>query len=110
MSTVPWLVPTVNPGGISNETRRALGPLATLVEDPRVQDVFVLGGGAVYVDSGRGTFLAEGLRLGKEQALDIGRGHTGRTVLGGSRCAGKKRGRAGLVRVLEGELGHRRAR
>ncbi|MGA1753082.1 MAG: hypothetical protein ACO395_06935 [Pontimonas sp.] len=74
MSAVPWLVPTVNPGGISNETRRALGPLATLVEDPRVQDVFVLGGGAVYVDSGRGTFLAEGLRLGKEQALDIGRG------------------------------------
>jgi len=69
MSAEPWLVPTVNPGGISNETRRALGPLATLVEDPRVQDVFVLGGGAVYVDSGRGTFLAEGLRLGKEQAL-----------------------------------------
>ena len=74
MSAVPWLVPTVNPGGISTETRRTLGPLATLVEDPRVQDVFVLGGGAVYVDSGRGTFQAEGLRLGKNQALDLGRG------------------------------------
>ena len=59
---------------MSSETRRALGPLATLVEDPRVQDVFVLGGGQVYVDSGRGTFVAEGLRLSKEQALDIGRG------------------------------------
>jgi len=35
----------------------------TLVEDPRVNDVFVLGGGQVYVDTGNGTYLAEGLHL-----------------------------------------------
>jgi pilus assembly protein CpaF len=45
-----------------------------LIEDPRVRDVFVLGGGDVYVDTGLGTFRAEGLHLGKTQALDIARG------------------------------------
>ena len=44
MTGVPWLVPTPRPGGITGETRRALGPLATLVEDPRVNDLFVLLG------------------------------------------------------------------
>lgn len=74
MSGGPWLVPSPLTGGISLETRRALGPLATLIEDPRVRDVFVLGGGAVYVDTGLGTFRAEGLQLTKAQALDIARG------------------------------------
>lgn len=74
MTGVPWLVPTPRPGGITGETRRALGPLATLVEDPRVNDVFVLGGGQVYVDTGSGTYLAEGLHLSATHALDIARG------------------------------------
>ena len=59
MTGVPWLVPSPRLGGISAETRRALGPLATLIDDPRVTDVFVLGGGRVYVDTGSGTFAAE---------------------------------------------------
>ena len=74
MTGVPWLVPTPRPGGITGETRRALGPLVTLVEDPRVNDVFVLGGGQVYVDTGSGTYLAEGLHLSATHALDIARG------------------------------------
>ena len=74
MTGVPWLVPTPRPGGITGEMRRALGPLATLVEDPRVNDVFVLGGGEVYVDTGSGTYLAEGLHLSATHALDIARG------------------------------------
>jgi pilus assembly protein CpaF len=73
MTGVPWLVPSPRLGGISAETRRALGPLATLIDDPRVTDVFVLGGGRVYVDTGRGTFAAEGLHLSHAQALDIAR-------------------------------------
>jgi type IV secretory pathway ATPase VirB11/archaellum biosynthesis ATPase len=73
MTGVPWLVPSPRLGGISAETRRALGPLATLIDDPRVTDVFVLGGGRVYVDTGRGTFAAEGLHLSHTQALDIAR-------------------------------------
>lgn len=74
MTGVPWLVPSPRPGGISGETRRALGPLATLVDDPRVNDVFVLGAGQVYVDNGSGSYLAEGLHVSEAQALDIARG------------------------------------
>lgn len=71
---MPWLVPSRRPGGISAETSRALGPLASLVDDPRVRDVFVLGGGAVYVDAGSGCFRAEGLQLTRDLALEIARG------------------------------------
>ena len=73
MTGVPWLIPSPRPGGLSAEARRALGPLATLVDDPRVTDVFVLGGGRVYVDTGSGTFAAEGLHLSHAQVLDIAR-------------------------------------
>lgn len=73
MTAVPWLVPSLRPGGPSAETRRALGPLAALVDDPRVTDVFVLGRGLVYVDTGAGSFVAEGLRLSPAQALDLAR-------------------------------------
>lgn len=73
MTGVPWLVPSPPAGGFTRETRRALGPLVTLVEDPRVRDVFVLGGGQVYVDTGMGAFRAEGLSLSRAQALEIAR-------------------------------------
>lgn len=74
MTGVPWLVPSPRPGGISTETRRALGPLAPLVDDPRVRDIFVLGGGGVYVDAGNGSFRAEGLHLTRDTALECARG------------------------------------
>lgn len=74
MTGVPWLIPSSNQRGLSLETRRVLGPLITLVEDPRVTDVFVLGNGRVYVDTGMGTYAAEGLVLTAPQALEIARG------------------------------------
>ena len=73
MTGVPWLVPSTPAGGFTRETRRALGPLVTLVEDPRVRDVFVLGGGQVYLDTGMGAFRAEGLSVSRAQALEIAR-------------------------------------
>jgi Flp pilus assembly CpaF family ATPase len=54
MTGVPWLIPSSKQRGLSLET-------ITLVEDPRVTDVFVLGNGRVYVDTGMGTNAAEGL-------------------------------------------------
>ncbi|MEY2900737.1 MAG: hypothetical protein RL247_903 [Actinomycetota bacterium] len=73
MSAVPWLVPSIVPHGLSPELRMALGPLATVVDDPRVTDVFVLADGRVYVDTGGGSYLAEGLRIGIEESVDIAR-------------------------------------
>ena len=73
MSAVPWLVPSIVPHGLSPELRVALGPLATIVDDPRVTDVFVLADGRVYVDTGGGSYLAEGLRIGIEESVDIAR-------------------------------------
>ncbi|MFM1953249.1 MAG: hypothetical protein RL187_458, partial [Actinomycetota bacterium] len=73
MSAVPWLVPSIVPHGLSPELRVALGPLATVVDDPRVTDVFVLADGRVYVDTGGGSYLAEGLRIGIEESVDIAR-------------------------------------
>lgn len=73
MSGVPWLVPSSVPGGLTGEVKRALGPLLTLVEDPRVSDVFVLGTGRVYVETGAGTYRAEGLSITHQQALLMAR-------------------------------------
>jgi pilus assembly protein CpaF len=66
----PTLQSTRLPAGV----RRALGPLAEFVDDPRVTDVFVLGHGLVHVDTGDGVYPVQGFQLSKDQALELARG------------------------------------
>ncbi len=73
MNALPWLIPALTSGGLTRDLRRALGPLATLVEDPRVTDVFVLGNGKIYVATDGGCFSAEAQALRGSEALDIAR-------------------------------------
>ena len=47
------------------------GPLASLVGDATVTDVFVTGDGSVRVDRGAGAVLVEGLRLSPAAARDL---------------------------------------
>jgi pilus assembly protein CpaF len=75
----PTLLSTRLPTGV----KRALGPLAEFVEDPRVTDIFVLGNGVVHVDTGDGVYPVQGFQLPKDQALELARGlieHGGRHI------------------------------
>lgn len=54
---------TVRERRVPPAARAALGPLAAVVADPAVTDVFVTGDGAVLVDTGGGAHRVAGLRL-----------------------------------------------
>ena len=66
----PGLMGTFLPASI----RSRLGPLADLVEDPRVTDVFLLGNGRVCVDAGEGSYPVTDLWLSPSQAEELARG------------------------------------
>jgi len=53
--------------------RRDLGELAEFVDDPRVTDIFVLGGGAVFVDVGEGATRVTGMTLAPETSVELAR-------------------------------------
>lgn len=61
------------PGRLAPGLRRDLGDLAELVDDPRVTDIFVLGTGAVFVDTGEGATPVRSLSLGAHQSVDLAR-------------------------------------
>ncbi|MDC0991530.1 hypothetical protein OAR17_00920 [Pontimonas sp.] len=53
MTSLPlWLTPPQIGSGVPPATRSALGPLAEMVDDPRVTDVFVTSSGDVFADTG----------------------------------------------------------
>jgi pilus assembly protein CpaF len=61
------------PGRLPAPLRRDLGELAELVDDPRVNDIFVRGNGAVFVDTGSGSLPAAGTKLLPSQCHEIAR-------------------------------------
>lgn len=68
----PW--PTLFSPRLPPLLKRALGPLAEFVSDPRVTDIFVVGDGGVHVDTGDGVYPLTGMVLAPEQALELARG------------------------------------
>jgi pilus assembly protein CpaF len=61
------------PGRLPPGLRRDLGDLADLVDDPRVTDIFVLGSGAVFVDTGEGATVVRSLSLQPHQGAELAR-------------------------------------
>jgi len=59
---------------IPHQLALALGPLASLVEDPRVTDIFLLGNGEVHVDTGAGVYPVAGINVSGDSAVDLARG------------------------------------
>ncbi|WGD37081.1 TadA family conjugal transfer-associated ATPase [Lysinibacter sp. HNR] len=55
----------------SYELLALLGPLAYLVDDPQVTDIFVNGGSGVWVDRGAGAVRESSLTLNREQARGL---------------------------------------
>lgn len=53
--------------------RPVLGPLAEFVDDPRVTDVFVTGSGEVFLETGSGACVANGLVLSAPEATELAR-------------------------------------
>ena len=74
MTSLPmWLTPPQIGSGVPPATRSALGPLAEMVDDPRVTDVFVTSSGDVFVDTGEGAHVAPGLVLPPPEARELAR-------------------------------------
>jgi pilus assembly protein CpaF len=69
-----WLVRDKPPGGITAGIRNQLGPLAEIVDDPRVTDVFLTGSGVVFVDTGEGSYPVSGVGIANAPATDLARG------------------------------------
>lgn len=61
------------PPGFPASLRRDLGDLAELADDPRVTDIFVRGGGAVFVDAGEGATLVTGLIISPDRGVELAR-------------------------------------
>lgn len=61
------------PSRLSSAVRRDLGDLAELVDDPRVTDIFILGGGAVYVDTGEGATPVHGTVVSPARSAELAR-------------------------------------
>lgn len=75
MSNVPqWLARHSRPGAISPVTKKQLGPLGDVVDDPRVSDVFLTGSGVVFVDTGDGAYPVTGLLVSRAEATEVARG------------------------------------
>lgn len=81
--STPLLWPLESNAGMPLSLRAVLGPLAEFVDDPRVSDVFVLGSGQVFVDSGDGAYPVMGLVLSRTTATELARSlieHGGRHI------------------------------
>ena len=75
MSNVPqWLARHSRPGAISPVTKKQLGPLGDVVDEPRVSDVFLTGSGVVFVDTGEGALPVTGLSVSRAEATEVARG------------------------------------
>lgn len=61
------------PGRLPERVRRDCGVLAELIDDPRVTDIFVLGTGAVFVDTGQGATAVRSMFLGAPQSAELAR-------------------------------------
>lgn len=58
---------------IPGPLRRVFGPLGEFVDDPRVQDIFLLGGGHVFIDTGDGAYPVTGLIVPRAVADELAR-------------------------------------